>query len=95
MSTAPYKITATLHMGTAILVKNPRGIPVRVIPITESREMMPRQMLWHTCQEPRTLAVPETVLVIPSTFSSLPPDCISLPLTLLVFIEVIMPTLFK
>lgn len=58
-----------LHIGTTILVRNNKGIPVTVIPINANKAINPRQTLWQICQDPRILAVPEILPDAPITFS--------------------------
>ena len=55
------RMAAILHKGIAIFVRKARGMPTMVIPITLSAAMIPRQTLWQTCHEPRTLAAPDTL----------------------------------
>src|SRR3989344_8120683 len=61
--------TAIVHKGTAIFVKNKRGMPVTVIPTTPKSAINPRHRLWHICHDPIMLAAPETLPVAPITFS--------------------------
>ena len=60
---------ATIQKGTAILVRNIRGIPITVIPKSPKRAITPKQRLWHTCQEPGMLVAPDTLPVAPINFS--------------------------
>src|SRR3989338_1095728 len=61
--------TAIVHNGTATFVRNNNGIPVTVIPMTPRSAINPKQMLWHTCHEPKMLAAPEMLPVAPTAFS--------------------------
>src|SRR3989338_3030363 len=58
------------HITDAILVRKSRGMVLNVIPIIESTIMIAVQMLWHTCQEPRTLAAPEMLPLTPTILDS-------------------------
>jgi len=55
--------------GTASFVKNARGIPTIVMPMTANSATIPKQILWQTCQEPKMLAAPETLPVLAIIFS--------------------------
>ena len=63
------KISAIDHNGTAILVRNSKGIALSEIPMSPSSASIPKQTLWHTCQDPSILAIPEILPVDPTTFS--------------------------
>ena len=63
------KARATNQTGIAIFVKNNKGMPVKVIPMTESIAINPKQILWQTCQEPKILAAPEMLPDAPISFS--------------------------
>ena len=56
-------VKAAIQNGTATFVKNKRGIPTIVIPTRLKRAIIPRQTLWQTCQEPSTLAAPDTLMI--------------------------------
>src|SRR3989344_7442397 len=58
-----------IQKGTATFVKNKRGMPVTAIPKMPNKTINPKQTLWQTCQEPRTLVTPDMLPAIPTSLS--------------------------
>ncbi|MBI3033729.1 hypothetical protein HYY72_01070 [Candidatus Woesearchaeota archaeon] len=61
-------MTAATQKYTATSVRNSKGIPTTVMPITLSRTISDMHRLWQTWYEPKKLVTPETLPAADITF---------------------------